>query len=73
MMFHTDLPEPFSRLVILQLEADGRLKVLEFAGPDLDVESVPLVRNLDDLGPRKPGQKKPRIKQNLFSNRWSRI
>ena len=54
MVFHTDLPEPFGRLVILKLEADGRLKVLEFARPNLDVESVPLVRNLDDLGPRKP-------------------
>ena len=57
MMFYTDLPEAFGCLVVLQLEPDGGLEVLELPGPDLDVETVPLVRDLDDLGPRKPAQK----------------
>jgi hypothetical protein len=45
--------------VVFQLEADGGFKVLELARPDLDVESVALVGDLDDLGPGKPVDPQP--------------
>ena len=40
-------------LVILQLEPNGGLEVFELPGPNLDVEPVALVRDLDDLRPSK--------------------
>jgi len=40
--------------MILELEPDGGLEMFELPRPDLDVEPVPLVRDLDDLGPREP-------------------
>ena len=40
--------------MVLKLEPDGGLEVLELAGPDLDVEPIALVRDLDDLRPGEP-------------------
>ena len=37
--------------MVFQLEADGGLKVFKLARPDLDVEAISLVGDLDDLGP----------------------
>ena len=40
--------------MVFQFEPDGGFKVLELSGPYFDVEPVPLVGDLDDLGPGKP-------------------
>jgi hypothetical protein len=37
--------------VVFQLEADGGLEMFELPRPDLDVESVPLVRDFYNLRP----------------------
>ena len=50
----TDLPQTLGGLVALELEPNGGLEVLELPGTDLDVESVPLVGDLDDLRPSEP-------------------
>ena len=54
-----DLPEPLCRAVIVQLEADGRLELLELSRPQLDEESVSLVRDLDDLRPSEAVDPEP--------------
>ena len=48
--------------MILEFEPDGGLEMFELPRPDLDVEPVPLVRDLDDLGPREPVD--PQSKEN---------
>jgi len=45
--------------VVFQLEADGGLEMFELPRPDLDVESVPLVRDFDYLRPGKPVYPQP--------------
>ncbi len=50
-MLDADLPQPLGRAMVAQLEADRRLELLELARPELNEEPVPLVRDLDDLGP----------------------
>lgn len=59
MMLYACFPEFLGRPVIGQFEADGRLELLELAGPDLDVEIVPLVGDLENLGPREPVDPEP--------------
>jgi hypothetical protein len=54
--------------MVFQLEADGGFKVLKLARTDLDVKSVALVRDLDDLGPGKPVDPQP-IPRNKINDR----
>ena len=52
-MLNTNLPKSFCSTMVTQLEPDGRLKLLELSGTKFDEESVPFVRDLDNLGPSK--------------------
>lgn len=52
-MFDTRFPQLLCSPMIRQLEADGRLVLLELSGPDLDVEVVALVGNFEDFRPGK--------------------
>ena len=58
-MLHADLPQPLGRAVVAQLEPDRGLELLKLPGPQLDVEAVPLVGDLDDLGPRESVDPEP--------------
>lgn len=58
-MLDARLPQLLGRCMGGQLEADRRLVLLELARPNLQVEVVPLVRNLQDLGPREPIDPQP--------------
>lgn len=53
-MLDARLPQLLSSAMVSQLEADGRLELLELPGPQLHVEVVTLVADLQDLGPREP-------------------
>lgn len=50
-MLHARLPQLLGRPVVGQLEADGGFELLELARTYFDVEIVPLVADLQDLGP----------------------
>lgn len=52
-MFDTSLPQLLSCAMVGELEADGGLELLELAGPQLHVEVVPLVADLQNLWPRE--------------------
>ena len=52
-MLDSCLPQSLSQTVIGQLEPDGTLELFELARTDLDVEVIPLVGDLEDLGPRE--------------------
>ena len=58
-MFDTDLPKSLCSTMVAQLEPDGRLELLELSGTKFDEESVPFVRDLDDLWPSKPVNPEP--------------
>ena len=53
MVLDGDLPQALGRLVVGAAEADRGLVLLELAGPQLQVEVVALVADLEDLGPRE--------------------
>lgn len=53
-VFDAGLPEFLGGAMVGQLEADRRLELLELAGSQLHVEIVPLVADLQNLGPREP-------------------
>ena len=53
MMLYSSLPQALRHLMVGQLEANGALKLLKLSWPDLDVEVVALVGDLEDLGPGK--------------------
>lgn len=59
MMLDACFPEFLGCPVVRQFETNGRFELLELAGSDLDVEIVPLVRNLKDLRPCEPVDPKP--------------
>lgn len=50
-MFNASLPKLLSGAMIGQLEPDGRLELLELPRSNLDVEIVPLIADLQNLGP----------------------
>lgn len=50
-MFHTGFPQLLGGLVSGQLEADGRLVVLEFTGTNFDEECLTLVGDFEDFRP----------------------
>lgn len=52
-MFDARLPQLLGGAVVGELEADRGLELLELSGPQLHVEVVPLVADLQDLGPRE--------------------
>lgn len=45
-VLHADLPQFLGGSMVGQFEADGRLVLLKFSGPDLDVEVVTFVADL---------------------------
>lgn len=50
-VLHAELPEPLGGAVVGQFETDGRFVLFKFARANLDVESIPPVGYLQDLGP----------------------
>lgn len=52
-MLNARLPQFLGAPVVGQLEADGRLVLLEIAGSDFDEETLALVGNLENFRPCK--------------------
>lgn len=77
-MLDTRLPQLLGGAMVAEFEPDSRLELLELSGTQLHVEVVPLVADLQDLGPREPvdaepGGREQTIRYSFFIDMTRRI